>query len=111
MPEIIASLTEHETRMADSRAAIIEHAEKVAGKLFAEIGYNQLRVMRGFNPSLESRSVLSRLLNEKLQAEQDAESKQQFVDRVARFVARGSLTDEVVRYGEGRYGLTKDGGG
>lgn len=110
MPEVIEQSTSHAIIMADSRAAAIAHAEKIAGKVFPDISYNQLRVMRGFNTSLETRSVLANLRDEKLRSEQAAESKQQFVARVERFVARGSLVDEVIRYGEGQYGLTQDGG-
>ena len=95
MPEIIASLTEHETRMADSRAAAIVHAETSAGKLLADISYNQLRVMTGFNTSLEARAARAKLIGDKRKAEKATLLAELLSNRWASWQARGRPVNEV----------------
>ncbi len=109
MPEIIASLTEHETRMADSRAAAIVHAETSAGKLLADISYNQLRVMTGFNTSLEARAARAKLIGDKRKAEKATLLAELLSDRWVSWAARGRPINEVTYSTDGNPVLLAEG--
>ncbi len=82
-------------RLEESYLDLIKHAEEATGKLINDISYNQLRTLKGFNTSLESRASRAKILKEKLKKEQNITKVNLLDNRWNSWKSRGSPVNEV----------------